>query len=415
MVSVLPPELWLQIFYWATDNFFRGNINIRLFEEPSILSVHDRMLRQRSLDVKRAIALVCSQWHTLVAELLYEFIPVRCGSDLLTEVLELSKSTSAPNPGVGKYVQSVFLPVLSDRRDDAAVRRAPCLIFCCPNIQTLACVYGGSREENNFPFLKLLDASSLRRFDWENITFYADPKATVPLPSCLWQACNLQVLTIRGHVPHLPDAPPLDLPALHTLRLSTELGSGKGCFKDLLLHSHLPSLRRLILERLPAPSTQQALWAVYGAALRTLELGQDLKFGYEDHGSSILHSCAHLQALNFYVFNVHPILDCRHTTITEVGLHAARNAMNFEQRYGANWRWTRLGQHFAWLRDRCPALECVKLYGNWSEIMADSRFEPLRRSLQTRGITLVTEDGEVVKGGRNAGAASFRWAFRWLV
>jgi hypothetical protein len=70
-LPLLPPEIWLEIFEWATYN---SNVSkdVHMAFEP----VPDGS-RDLNLLVRVAIASVCSTWHNWIAESLYKDIEIR--------------------------------------------------------------------------------------------------------------------------------------------------------------------------------------------------------------------------------------------------------------------------------------------------------------------------------------------------
>lgn len=81
---LLPPEIWIEILRWATTSpRERGFITASYTPFQPTSTDHFEPVTV----VKRALVLVCREWHRLTTEYLYENIRVLRDTNLLNDVL----------------------------------------------------------------------------------------------------------------------------------------------------------------------------------------------------------------------------------------------------------------------------------------------------------------------------------------
>lgn len=85
-VKILPNELWLEIFQWATSTFSKGTYPHALSYAPfQSLPVDSGDI---GLKIKSALVRVCRRWRSLTTELLYSDVRIKQGQNALRRALE---------------------------------------------------------------------------------------------------------------------------------------------------------------------------------------------------------------------------------------------------------------------------------------------------------------------------------------
>ena len=75
MAQILPPELWLEVFEWATHNPL---LNVSLSHSPfQPAPFREKIQQVDNLDVRLTISLVCRQWRLWVARSLFSDINIK--------------------------------------------------------------------------------------------------------------------------------------------------------------------------------------------------------------------------------------------------------------------------------------------------------------------------------------------------
>lgn len=99
-MSVLPPELWLEIFSWATmpEGTTPYECNYKPFRESPARDERGVDLEVKALTSK--LSLVCRDWHAMTTELLYKDVLINRGQNALKSVLCPHQN----DPGYGKMV-----------------------------------------------------------------------------------------------------------------------------------------------------------------------------------------------------------------------------------------------------------------------------------------------------------------------
>ncbi|KAF9074957.1 hypothetical protein BDP27DRAFT_1316243 [Rhodocollybia butyracea] len=174
----------------------------------------------------------------------------------------------------------------------------------------------------------------------------------------------------------------ISLPYLDTLAIS--------CLTGQLMYQvahrwSLPSLSHIILGAVNVPDVSE-LWEIYGTQLKSLELGLHASFLVRDVISS-LDQCPNLEELNYHIFFTLPMTlesNVSNESIHTVGLHAAPNLM-----FSPDDAWVLAERHFEVLSESFSSLRILRLFGDWSQILGDSRFEPIYVKLRQRGCEVV--------------------------
>jgi hypothetical protein len=100
---LLPPEIWLEVFRWATTPERSRNVPTPTyipFQLPSSLHTSDRT----AVAVRWALPLVCRQWKHLSVEFLYKDLTLLRGTHALKNVFDRGE-----NPG--RWVRYVISPL----------------------------------------------------------------------------------------------------------------------------------------------------------------------------------------------------------------------------------------------------------------------------------------------------------------
>jgi len=77
MAQILPPELWLEVFEWATHNPL---LNLTQNHTPFQPNFFYDNIRDPDLNVRLTISLVCRQWRQWAARSLYSDIEIKDNS-----------------------------------------------------------------------------------------------------------------------------------------------------------------------------------------------------------------------------------------------------------------------------------------------------------------------------------------------
>lgn len=406
--SILPSEVWSEIFYWATYNPAReyGNfLGIKPFD--SIEAVDDNTLIEDSFRVKRCISMVCWRWKNLISKYLYEDIRVRHGSLALAQTLERSKETTSGG-GIGLYVKRVMIPVVLDRGPwmDAIGKNTRRILECCQNLLVFCRFHPFMVKMNADDFhasvvrIDDLELQKIRRVDWDNSPITAW-WPVVPMPKFVWKLQELEILSIGGdNFPWMPndleDTSLVDvvLPKVHTLRVRSFLRHGLPGLK--LAQLNLPSLNRLILERCPDNFNMTATRfpdTFAGSKITTLEFGRDIRFMWADCLAEMLVYCPNVERLYFPVFSVKVMREdvSRETVFPKLKFVAFHSTIMSPFLYDETRAWTQLYGHveaFCGNSAPFPNLRDVELCGkDWDQFVNDDRFE-----LVTQVITGSSED-----------------------
>ncbi|KAF8846147.1 hypothetical protein BDN67DRAFT_960831 [Paxillus ammoniavirescens] len=385
--SQLPPEIWINIFRWATSPTagypaayyepFRPSFE--KFDEP--------------LRTKRALVQVCRRWRVLASAFLYEDVRVRYGSRSLREALvsHCDAEDEGSRGWLGRCVRRLELPYpQTSTVEPGTTQNVVQILRSCPALKTLVRPrMQGLPDSMRYEFpADIVSLSSLTRLEWWYHNDAARSGGINSLIHVLRNAPSLQFLTLGGQFwdNSIAGGPPICLPALTTLRL----GRVNALFMWQICHWVLPSLIHVVVDFPPDYDGMEKLWIQFGHQLCTVELGRNIIFHRRDQIAVLFRSRLRVKILNYFIhfttapdesFMVEqPSLQC-------VGIHAFPCAM-------LNDTWENLNSHFDFLASRfLPALKRIVLHGDWQEIMADQRFESFKDRLAQKGcVILLAED-----------------------
>jgi hypothetical protein len=234
---------------------------------------------------------------------------------------------------------------------------------------------------------------SLKHLEWWHNNEAERTGGINSLTAVLSTASNLTYLFVAGAAGHAKLAPGhLSLPNLTTLRLRVP----EGLLLYYIVHRWtLPALTHLILD-VPSSSSQGFLmiWDKFGSQIRTIEFGKHLRFLLEDSISPCIRGCPSLEEINYYAqFTAPPELRQAHYSLRTVGLHYAANP--YLTMLGSGW--LSLELHFiTLLGPHLPLLRRIVLHGDWGEVVAHPRFQPILERFVREGRFIVYPDGSRV-------------------
>ncbi|KAF8560142.1 hypothetical protein OG21DRAFT_31636 [Imleria badia] len=374
---MLPPELWILVFRWATcpsDGYPAP------YYEPFRASSETF---DESLKTKHALVQVCRLWRALATNFLYEDVRIRYDSENLKTVL-------ADHHSLGRFVHRIELPYTQtaterpgDTRDVVEILRS------CPSLTTLVRPFFEALPDSlryEFP-AEIVSLSSLTRLEWWHYNNAAHSGGINSLMDVLRNAPSLQFLALGGEFwmnsAHLDS--PIQLPALTTLRLKRV----NPLFVWQIGRWELPSLVHIVADFPADHGRLDELWLQFGSQLCTVEFGRNVAFHMSDQISVFLRGCARVKVFNYFInFTAPPTesLLVEQSTLECVGLHAFPCGILSD-----NWR--HLNRHFEFLSGPfLPALKRIVLYGDWQQITKDSRILPVLNRLTQKGCVVLFAD-----------------------
>ncbi|KAJ3845320.1 hypothetical protein F5878DRAFT_550653 [Lentinula raphanica] len=375
--SSLPSELWLEIFDWAT---FYPDAYATAYKPFCTTAFAEAQPTCRDTAISCSLALVCRLWHALVTEFLYRDVHIGHGQSTL-------KGALCDEQGYGKFVRRAVLPYQYTSTPTWSPAPLPSveILKLCNRLEVLIRPRSPSLSSvaQQFQFdADALPLPSLKRLEW-NYNVDAEHSGGInSLSATLQNTPNLQYLFI-GSVPRAPmmDFRKVSLPFLETLALSSLSGQ---LMHQISYRWELPSLSHIVLGAVTVPDVSY-LWDAYGAQITSLELGRHASFLVRDVITPALNHCPHLEELNYHLFfTLPPVLHESHDSIHTLGLHSAPNLM-----FPSDDTWLLLERHFEVLIAHLPSLHTVRLFGDWTQILADSRFAPIFIKLHQRRCQVV--------------------------
>ncbi|KAI0335076.1 hypothetical protein GY45DRAFT_1241550 [Cubamyces sp. BRFM 1775] len=299
----LPPELWLEIFRYATHVPRARTI------APPDPFVPERPANYawgmnspiQSMHTKCAVVRVCRAWRMLATELLYEHVvlgSVRrvylfCRTLVESQAAEQKAIAASEADGIasamghGRWVRHLEVQRWAIQRSNQSTRYWECMVrsvYLCPNLRVFSGVWQTPLPDGLLSALEQYLPSTLQELYWQqDSVLIAAKELPILATTCLSKFSSLRVLDLRKicvldaerSLQHV-QFPTLTLPRVTHLALPT-------C--PLLLRfaskQDLPELRHLILDASGAPRT---VWAhlvnreltgfleVHGHKLTTVEL-----------------------------------------------------------------------------------------------------------------------------------------------
>ncbi|KAI0362433.1 hypothetical protein OH77DRAFT_1467148 [Trametes cingulata] len=384
-LPTLPVELWLQIFRWATLTSATSALYTTKYRPFDVIDVHG--VDHEASSTKRALVLVCKRWRAWVTPLLYEDILIPkehlpFSEDALRN--REDKRGGNPTSPCTHMVRRVHLPYSSTTVTSPRPLEPVRLLALCSSVEVLV-----RTADPLTPIAFEFDTEcpplpTLRRLDWWHHNEAARTGGINSLPHVLGEAPNLEYLSVGGEMwPNFLQAPTVHLPHLTTLRMRRV----NAFFVLQISKWSLPALEHVVFDYVQSADIYWSFWETFGPQVRTVELGQSLKFYIRDFLSVVLSGCTQLRELNYYVHFTHvPQIDHPQESLETIGLHAQSNS--FFPFGGPQFR-SHLAQHLeAFTKNMFPALRKVKLYGDWSAVIEDAEFTQLVKPLRDRGCVI---------------------------
>ncbi|KAF8808002.1 hypothetical protein BYT27DRAFT_7097538 [Phlegmacium glaucopus] len=377
MAQILPPELWLEVFEWATHNPL---LNVTKSPAPfQPISFHDNIRSDPNLNVRLTISLVCRQWKRWAARSLYSDIKIQGDS-----ASGLRKALTTADGYYGEMVRRVVLQYNSTVPGPPnQLIQSIEILKLCPHIHTLLRprFYRDHVDRLQFSYETAgVPLPALQRLEW----WYHDEAERSgginSLAAVLHSAPNLSYLFVGGVVGFnricMQKEPPY-LPQLRTLRLSAINGL---LLYQIVSRWSLPSLTHIILDYPLTDSGSGFIWNSFGRQLKNVEFGRHLRFFTTDRLSPCLNSCPSLEELNFYLCFTSPAETMQfHTSLATVRLHATINDFLPDD----DAVWDLIDRHFEILcGSNLPALRRIIFYGDCQWILHHHRFISIRDKLQ---------------------------------
>ncbi|KLO09599.1 hypothetical protein SCHPADRAFT_833823 [Schizopora paradoxa] len=421
-IASLPSELLCMILEHATDNPLRHD----KYQFISTFSTNGENAREQQLDdalkTKVALCRVSRAFKSVTDGFLYEDIRVRYGSEDLAARLEASLDANGHNHhpchAIGCRVRRVCIYPAEDENlaqmwAGTLSRNACHVLRCCPHIEALARKNSAPLELPSPEFTELfttddLQLTSLRRVDWTNETYSAltdSPRMNLPLPHFIWNLPALEILSINGSsFPNLPPAlsslnvRTINLPVLHTIRLSSYNAIGMGMHYPRAQEVKFPALRRLII------GVQGAFYSAYEGCLSAhrsgvtiLELGCDAGFLRLGTLRSLLRFYTNVEELRIPICTT--AVDMQTFTVEEfpsvrrVLYSAAMPEADPDNEYLKENLWRQVKGHleqFIGSNQKFVNVESITLVGEaWIPIVCGEGFKELADAIEKRGIKIV--------------------------
>lgn len=376
-LPLLPVELWLAIFRWATVSRTTPHLSTTTYH-PFHSDTLDGV-DQDAIAVKHVLVRVCKQWRDIAADLLLEDIVIHQDANQLARAIR----AEAEGGSRLKRVRRACFPYASCITYRSGIAEASSVLGLCGGLEVLVRPPPSWAQDLRFEFPAddCPPLPSLKRLDWWHHNDATRSGGVNSLTDVVRAAPNLEYLSVGGELclSALQRAP-VFLPSLTTLRIRR--------MNVLLLLQlfkwRLPSLQHIIID-MNNHQILEDFWATFGGQLKTVELGRTMKFHTADAIHDVLARCPNLEELNYHVqFTAAPRLtDQRHVNLAAVGLNAAENPFFADEKSGL---WEHLDSHVTALcSPDFPALKRVVLHGEWGRLREDVRFGALVEKLREAG------------------------------
>lgn len=383
MLSQLPPEVWIIIFRWATSP--SDSYPAPYYEPFRALSE----TFDESLKTKRALVQVCRLWRAQATVFLFEDLRIGYDLNILRTVLA-SQDNTFHGHSLGRFVhrlELLYSQTATEKPGDT--RDVVQILASCTSLKTLvrpflqALPYSVRYE---FP-AEIVPLSSLTRLEWWHYNNAARSGGINSLIDVLRNAPSLQFLALGGEfwMNSMQLNSPIRLPALTTLRLRRMNAS----FAWQIKQWELPSLVHVVVDFPVDHGGLEELWLHFGSQLCTVEFGRNVAFHVTDQIPAFFRGCTGVKVFNYFInFTAAPSesLLVEQPSLQCIGIHAFPCGI-----LGDNWR--HLNRHFDFLSSRfLPNLQRVVLYGNWEQIIGDSRISVALDRLPQKGCAILLAD-----------------------
>ncbi|KAF8910011.1 hypothetical protein CPB84DRAFT_1764362 [Gymnopilus junonius] len=350
---LLPPEIWLEIFDWATYNPNFGTDESTPFQQ---------IPRGRGLDtnlqVRATLCLVCRTWQAWIAQSLYRDVHINRNTNDLHRTLSVGNFAGRR---YGDMVHRMVLPYHSTVPGPHPSLKSIEILELCSSLHTLHRPLDESAGNLRFDYEAVgVSLPSLQRLEWWHHNEAERSGGINSLVAVLRGAPNLRYLFVGGVmgagfvILAGKQSELILLPNLHIFRLNIRNGM---LLHQILSRWILPSLTHLILDSPPVRGSLDDIWEKFGQQLEVVEFGK-------------------------HTMQVHP-------SVSVVGLHAEVNGLLSN----GDSVWGLIESHFEVLSGpKFPGLRRIILYGNWKPILGHRRFAPMRNKVWQNGRVLEFPD-----------------------
>ncbi|RDB20077.1 hypothetical protein Hypma_013081 [Hypsizygus marmoreus] len=340
-----------------------------------------------SWTTKLALPLVCSLWRLLSFEMLYEeiYIGERAHTDTLLETFEQSELTH-PGQGLGRLVRNVVLA--SVVRDE--VLPLVDVLRWCPNVEALV----KSDDDVTFPPRSDVDLSSITRFDWSWIRHGDDREIEMEnikqglafYEAIASRAPNLQYLSIAIRYPARTVGVFQDLPTVTPSLTALRIQHTESTLRQEIEDWEFPKLTHIITD---SSLVWRSFSSLFGPQIEVVEFTVDEAL-HTAHALGVIGLCPNLREINYHVeFAKFPPQPVYNDSLACVRLHSGRNYMLDSASV-----WDEIeAQLQVFAGASFPALKRIILYGDWDNVVNDSRFSAWGKKLRDRGCIVEDEYG----------------------
>ncbi|KAF8167477.1 hypothetical protein B0H34DRAFT_779213 [Crassisporium funariophilum] len=382
---LLPPEIWLEIFEWATYNSILQILDGYTPFQP----LPNGSIRDPNLQTRVTLSRVCRQWRTWALHSLYQDIKIKIGMHALQQAL--SGHEQPVKRFYGEMVRRVVLPYQSTVGGPSGPLKSIEILKLCPYIHTLYRPQHLLLESLHFEYeTDDIPLPSLQRLEWWHHSEAERCGGINSLGSVLRSAPNLRYLFIGGvfgltRICMGPEQ--IHLHALETLRLHVISGL---LLRQIVVHWALPSLTRIVIDSPLLEQGMHSVWEAFGNQLEVVEFGKHVRFLMNDNLSPCLDACPRLKELNFHIFFTVPAeTNLEHTSLNTVGLHAQVNSLLAD----GGTVWALIEQHFEVLANpRLSSLQQIVLYGDWRPVLCHHKFSLIKNKMRDSGRILQLAD-----------------------
>ncbi|KAL4245575.1 hypothetical protein ABKN59_009613 [Abortiporus biennis] len=176
--SLLPVEIWLEVFRYATLIINGRTLNYTDPFQPQqpYVSALGRNASSLSIRTKCILVQVCSSWRRVAAELLYEHVVVTSlrKAKLVIRALEQSKHTGSRNDprfGYGHWIRHLEIQTRSRESHKLSFLQAVAYIMTqCTNLQYISGSWTNSLPKEFLAVILKYHSSTLRGLYWEQLS-----------------------------------------------------------------------------------------------------------------------------------------------------------------------------------------------------------------------------------------------------
>lgn len=387
----LPPELWIDIFRFAT-------YSPKLYSaqhSPFDLSSLDDQTHRDTLALKYAIALVCRLWRALSIQMLYEDVQIGEGAGSLQHTLE---SDSSPDDEctsrVGGWVRRACLSYTQSATPTSKSMSCIDILRHCPHLEVLVRPPLGWDKSfslrYDFPASPPPSLLSVKRLDWSHNDSASRSGGINSLDEVLLSLPQLEYLSLVGdmHYTSLKQRRFM-VPSLRVLALRRV----NPIFVRQVCYWSLPSLSHVVVDAPPPVDALESIWSTFGSTIQEVEFGKHMRYMTQDYLSRCLDLCPELRTLDYHVFFTSPphISNAHvYSSLERVGLNARHNLSLYTDEDPQGLK--HVSNHIAsFTSEAFPELKEFVLYGvEWEKIRACNppEFRALEESVMSQGRVL---------------------------